>query len=220
MTLLDEQSWLSRLPRYHAGVDEVGRGPLAGPVVAAAVILNGDQPITGLRDSKVLTAARREALAVQIRERACAWAIGRAEVHEIDALNILRASQLAMQRAVAALSREPELIVVDGNLAPAFAVPAVALVGGDDLVGAISAASIIAKVARDQEMVLLAERYPGYGLEQHKGYGRRQHREALRRLGATPIHRRSFAPVREVLARDSEAHQNRLAVGPALESPP
>ena len=219
MTLLDEQSWLSRLPPHHAGVDEVGRGPLAGPVVAAAVILDPRCPIEGLRDSKALTARRREALDAQIRECACAWAIGSAEVEEIDTLNILRASQLAMQRAVAALNRVPEMVLVDGNVAPAFGVPAVAIVGGDDRVDAISAASIIAKVARDEHMAGLASLYPGYGFERHKGYGTPQHLAALDLLGASPIHRRSFAPVREAMARrrPRQPDQEPLATNPAAD---
>lgn len=183
-----------------AGVDEVGRGPLAGPVLAAAVILDPARPIRGLKDSKLLSAAQREALAEQIRERALDWALGRAEVAEIDSLNILRASHLAMQRAVQALGRRPELIFVDGHLLPAFAVPAVAVVGGDSLIPAISAAAIIAKVARDAEMAQLAECYPGYGLERHKGYATAQHLLALTALGPTPLHRQSFAPVRALSA--------------------
>jgi ribonuclease HII len=184
------------LPRLTAGVDEVGRGPLAGPVMAAAVILDPVRPIDGLKDSKQLTAARRDELAQLIRARALAWALGRAEVAEIDELNILRASHLAMQRAVAALALAAELVFVDGNMTPAFGIPAVALVGGDDLMPAISAASILAKVARDAEMVELSARYPGYGLESHKGYATPVHLEALSRLGPTPLHRQSFAPVR------------------------
>lgn len=185
-------------PVRSAGVDEVGRGPLAGPVVAAAVILPASRA-RGLADSKKLSARRREALAEEIRSTALCWGLGRAEVEEIDALNILRASHLAMQRAVAALDVVPEMLLVDGNLLPSFAVPAVALIKGDDRVQEISAASIIAKVARDQEMVALAEKYPGYGFERHKGYGTAEHRAALKRLGPTPIHRRSFAPVREAI---------------------
>jgi ribonuclease HII len=184
------------LPVLTAGVDEVGRGPLAGPVLAAAVILDPARPIRGLKDSKVLTAEQREALAEAVRERALAWAIGRAEVAEIDALNILRASHLAMQRAVAALALTPTVIFVDGHLSPPFGVTTVALVGGDALMPAIGAASIIAKVARDAEMVKLARCYPGYGLERHKGYATAQHLEALALLGPTPLHRQSFAPVR------------------------
>lgn len=185
------------LPRLTAGVDEVGRGPLAGPVLAAAVILDPAARIDGLKDSKRLTGRRREELAEEIRGRALAWAMGRAEVHEIDTLNILRASHLAMQRAVAALAPAAELVLVDGNLSPPLPVPCVALVGGDALVPAISAAAIVAKVARDAEMVELAENYPGYGLEQHKGYATARHLAALTELGPTPMHRRSFAPVRD-----------------------
>jgi ribonuclease HII len=192
------------LPRLTAGVDEVGRGPLAGPVVAAAVILDPDRPIDGLRDSKLLTAERRQSLAVEIRAAALAWALGRADVAEIDRLNILRASHLAMQRAVAGLAVSAELVFVDGHLTPTFAAPAVALVGGDDLMPAISAASILAKVARDAEMAELATRYPGYGLELHKGYATPAHLDALARLGPTPLHRQSFAPVRGLEAGEIE----------------
>ncbi len=199
MSRVDEQSWLDRLPRFHAGVDEVGRGPLAGPVVAAAVILDPCRPIDGLRDSKRLSSRRRTELAAQIRTHACSWALGRAEVEEIDELNILRATHLAMQRAVAALATTPEVVLVDGNSTPALTVPSLAIVKGDDRVQAISAASIIAKVARDEEMVALAGRYPGYGLDLHKGYPTPQHLLALSQLGVTPVHRRSFAPVREAL---------------------
>jgi ribonuclease HII len=184
------------LPLLTAGVDEAGRGPLAGPVLAAAVILDPARPIRGLKDSKVLTALEREELAERIRERALCWAVGRAEVTEIDSLNILRASHLAMQRAVAALPYAPQLVFVDGHLVPALAAPAIAVVGGDALMAAISAASILAKTARDAEMVELAGRYPGYGLERHKGYGTPQHLQALALLGPTPLHRQSFAPVR------------------------
>jgi ribonuclease HII len=180
-----------------AGVDEVGRGPLAGPVLAAAVILDPGRPVDGLRDSKKLAASRRETLAAQIRDRALAWAIGRAEVAEIDELNILRASHLAMCRAVAALSITPARVLVDGHLLPPLGIPATAVVGGDASVPAISAAAIIAKVARDAEMAALADRYPGYGLERHKGYPTTEHLAALRLLGPCPLHRRSFRPVRE-----------------------
>lgn len=191
MRLFEDQA----LPALTAGVDEVGRGPLAGPVVAAAVILDPSRPVDGLKDSKLLTPEKREALAAAVRERALAWAVGRAEVAEIDRINILRASHLAMQRAVAALVRQPRLVFVDGHLTPPFGVPAVALVGGDALMPAISAAAILAKVARDAEMVALARQYPGYGLERHKGYATAEHRRALAELGPTPLHRQSFAPV-------------------------
>jgi ribonuclease HII len=186
-----------------AGVDEVGRGPLAGPVVAAAVILRPNAWPVGLKDSKRLTARRREVLAQEIRAQAWCWALGRAEVTEIDDLNILRASHLAMQRAVAGLSLRPEFLLVDGNRLPSFAIPAVAVIKGDDRVPEISAASIIAKVARDAEMVRAALDYPGYGLEKHKGYPTAEHLAALRRLGPCPLHRCSFAPIREAVAREA-----------------
>lgn len=182
-----------------AGVDEVGRGPLAGPVVAAAVILDPVQPIEGLMDSKKLTEKRREELSVEIRQKALAWAIARAEVEEIDALNILHASLLAMRRAVLELSVKPQQVLVDGNRCPQLPYPADAIVGGDDRVPAISAASIIAKVARDREMGQLALQYPGYGFEGHKGYPTKKHIAALETLGVTPIHRRSFGPVKKCL---------------------
>lgn len=183
-------------PALPAGVDEVGRGPLAGPVIAAAVVFRGGGP-DGLRDSKKLTARRRQALTEEIKATALSWSLGRAEVAEIDRLNILRASHLAMQRAVAALAVRPDIVLVDGNLLPRFECPALAIVGGDDRVPAISAASIIAKVARDAEMAELAARYPGYGFEQHKGYGTAAHLAALAHLGPCVLHRRSFAPVRK-----------------------
>ncbi|MBX3706572.1 MAG: ribonuclease HII [Pseudomonadales bacterium] len=186
-------------PLLIAGVDEAGRGPLAGPVVAAAVVLDPAQPIEGLRDSKRLSAARRVTLADEIRARALAWALGSAAVEEIDRLNILEATLLAMQRAVGGLGLVPERILVDGNRLPAFAVPAAAVVGGDGAVPAISAASILAKVTRDALMHTLAERHPGYGFEVHKGYPTPGHRQALARLGPSPIHRMSFAPVRAAL---------------------
>jgi ribonuclease HII len=198
---------LADLPTRLAGVDEVGRGPLAGPVVAAAVILDPARPIEGLADSKKLSANRRAQLAVEIRERALAWSLGRAEVEEIDRINILQASLLAMQRAVGALSLLPELVLVDGNRCPSLACPVRAVVRGDSLVPAISAASIIAKVSRDQEMLELDALYPGYGLAQHKGYPCRTHVQALQTLGVLPIHRRSYAPVRRALADGTgEAH--------------
>jgi ribonuclease HII len=191
--------------RLTAGVDEVGRGPLAGPVVAAAVILDPARPIAGLKDSKQLSERKREALAAQIRSDALAWALGRAEVEEIDAINILQASLLAMQRAVAALSLAPELVLVDGNHCPRLACPAQSIVKGDSLVPAISAASILAKVSRDREMLDLDARYPGYGLAQHKGYPSKAHLAALQALGASPVHRRSYAPVRRLLDARGEA---------------
>ncbi|BAO44092.1 ribonuclease HII [Thiolapillus brandeum] len=181
------------------GVDEVGRGPLAGPVVAAAVILDPEQPIQGLDDSKKLSEKRREALFEEICNKALAWSLGRAEVEEIDRINILQASLLAMQRAVADLSVTPEHALVDGNKLPDLACSAEAIVGGDGSVSCISAASIIAKVSRDREMQVMDQRYPGYGLARHKGYPTKAHLEALRELGVTRIHRRSFAPVRRLL---------------------
>jgi len=182
-----------------AGVDEVGRGPLAGAVVAAAVILDPNNRIEGLMDSKKLTEKKRESLAIEIREKALAWALGRAEVEEIDQINILQASLLAMSRAVAQLSMAPELVLVDGNKCPDVPYPVQAIIKGDSLIEAISAASIIAKVARDQEMEALDLVYPGYGLAKHKGYPTVMHRAALIELGVTAIHRRSYKPVRDVL---------------------
>ena len=182
-----------------AGVDEVGRGPLAGPVVAAAVILDPNNPIEGLMDSKKLTEKKREILADEIKLKSLAWALGRAEVDEIDDINILQASLLAMSRAVEDLNTEPELVLVDGNKCPKVAYPVEAIVKGDSLIEAISAASIIAKVARDTEMIAMDTQYPGYGLAKHKGYPTAFHRQALLDLGVTEIHRRSYKPVRDVL---------------------
>ncbi|MDX2219503.1 MAG: ribonuclease HII [Burkholderiales bacterium] len=184
-----------------AGVDEAGRGPLAGAVFAAAVILDPARPIAGLADSKQLTARRREALAQSIREYSQAWAIAFATVEEIDRLNILQASLLAMKRAVDALAVPASEICVDGLHVPAVACPARALVEGDRLVPAISAASILAKVARDAEMLDWDVRYPAYGFARHKGYGTAEHLAALREHGPCPIHRTSFAPVRAALAQ-------------------
>lgn len=182
------------------GVDEVGRGPLAGPVVAAAVILDPVRPIDGLDDSKKLTEKRREQLFEQIRARALAWSLGRAEVAEIDELNILWASMLAMRRAVEALSPCPQHALIDGNRIPeGLPCTAEAIVGGDGSEPAIAAASIVAKVSRDREMVELDARFPGYGLAGHKGYPTKRHIEGLQRLGVTEIHRRSFGPVRRLL---------------------
>jgi ribonuclease HII len=182
-----------------AGVDEAGRGPLAGPVLAAAVILDAQRPIAGLADSKALSARRRGELADMIRERALAWALGSASVEEIDRLNILHASLLAMQRAVQALGLAPDEAWVDGNRAPALACRVQTIVRGDASVPAISAASILAKVARDAELVALDARFPLYGFAQHKGYPTPAHLAALAAHGASPAHRRSFAPVRRVL---------------------
>lgn len=183
-----------------AGVDEVGRGPLAGAVVAAAVILDPDKPIAGLNDSKKLTAKRREQLAVEIRDKALAWSLGRAEVEEIDRINILQATFLAMQRALEGLTVQPDRVKIDGNRCPKLPYRMEAIIGGDATVAEISAASILAKVSRDAELVELDALYPEYGFAKHKGYGTAAHLEALRQYGATPIHRRSFAPVRKALA--------------------
>ena len=180
------------------GVDEAGRGPLAGPVTAAAVILNPMRPIDGLRDSKQLSAARRDALAEQIRACALGWAVASASVEEIDALNILQASLLAMRRAVLALPQAPELARVDGNRAPVLPCRIELIVGGDAIDPAISAASILAKTTRDTEMMRLHALYPQYGFDRHKGYGTAEHLAALSRHGASPEHRRSFAPVARV----------------------
>jgi ribonuclease HII len=177
-----------------AGVDEVGRGCLAGPVYAAAVILPQRHGLIGLADSKQLTPERREELAPRIRQRALAWAIGIATVEEIDRLNILRATFLAMARAVEALQTRPELCLVDGNQVPELGCPVRTIVGGDATVRSIMAASIIAKVARDAELVRLHEQYPQYGFARHKGYATPEHREALRQHGPSAIHRMSFAP--------------------------
>lgn len=182
-----------------AGVDEVGRGPLCGAVVTAAVILDPARPILGLNDSKKLTEARRELLFDEIREKALSWCIARAEVEEIDQLNILHATMLAMQRAVAGLHITPRLALIDGNRCPQLAVPSAAVVKGDSKVPAIAAASILAKVSRDREMQALDRQYPGYGIAGHKGYPTAVHLEALQRLGPTPVHRRSFGPVRRLL---------------------
>jgi len=184
-----------------AGVDEVGRGPLAGPVVAAAVILTPDVEIAGLRDSKRLSARRREALDAELRAGAAAWAIASASAAEIDALNIRRASLLAMERAVAALPAPPVAVRVDGRDCPDIAGPVSAVVGGDDQVPAIAAASIIAKVVRDRIAMDLHDRYPAYGFDQHRGYPTALHRERLARHGPCPEHRRSFRPVRTAMAR-------------------
>lgn len=179
-----------------AGVDEAGRGPLAGEVYAAAVILNPARPIDGLADSKVLTAVRREELALQIKEYALAWCIASATVAEIDSLNILRATMLAMQRAVQGLATRPQLALVDGNQAPKLGCTVQTVIKGDALVPAISAASILAKTARDADLVRLHGLYPQYAFDQHKGYGTALHLERLREHGPCAEHRRSFAPIK------------------------
>lgn len=187
-----------------AGVDEVGRGPLAGPVVAAAVILDPNRPIEGLADSKKLTATKRERLFEIIQDQCLAFALGRAEVEEIDSINILQASLLAMQRAVQALAINPEKVLVDGNQCPRLPYPVQAIIKGDQTEACISAASIIAKVVRDREMLDYDKQYPGYGFAGHKGYPTAAHVAALKEQGVTPIHRRSFSPVRQLLLREKE----------------
>lgn len=182
-----------------AGVDEAGRGPLAGPVLAAAVVLDPRIPIDGLRDSKQLSAGARERLAALIRERAYAWSLGRADAGDIDRINILQATLLAMTRAVAGLPLRPRRVLVDGLHCPRLSCRVEAFVGGDRRFAVISAASILAKVTRDAEMLELDCRYPEYGFRRHKGYPTREHREALRRHGPCPCHRRSFAPVRAAI---------------------
>jgi len=185
--------------RLLAGVDEAGRGPLAGPVAAAAVILDPDRPIFGLADSKRLAPRRRECLDLQIRDRALAFAVAFATVEEVDRLNILQASLLAMKRAVEGLGIAPQRALVDGNQRPRLACAVEAVVRGDASIPVISAASILAKVARDREMVQLDARFPGYGFARHKGYPTRRHMIALRALGPCEQHRRSFRPVRDLL---------------------
>lgn len=182
-----------------AGVDEVGRGPLVGAVVTAAVILDPHQPILGLNDSKKLSEKKRLLLAEEIKQKALAWSLGRAEPEEIDQLNILHATMLAMKRAVENLKIQPHFVLVDGNRVPELMIPAQAIVKGDGLVAEISAASILAKVARDQEMAELDKRYPEYAFAQHKGYPTALHLAKLAELGPLAQHRRSFAPVRKLL---------------------
>lgn len=194
-------------PALVAGVDEAGRGPLAGPVVAAAVILDERQPIAGLADSKKLSAARREALYDEIRAKALCCCVAQASVEEIDRLNILQATLLAMQRAVAGLRLKPGLVLVDGNRLPLLEMRAEAIVKGDAKVAAISAASILAKVTRDRGLELLDQRYPQYGFARHKGYGTAEHLQALRLHGPCPEHRRSFAPV-------AQAERSPLGINP------
>ncbi len=182
-----------------AGVDEAGRGPLAGAVFAAAVILSPKRPIAGLADSKKLSAKKREFLFDEIRQHALSWAITSASVEEIDAINILQASLLAMRRAVDALEIAPDAIVVDGLYCPKVSMPATAIVKGDSKVAAISAASILAKVARDRDMLVLHAQYPEYGFDRHKGYPTAVHVAALERHGVSRVHRRSYAPVARLL---------------------
>ena len=181
------------------GVDEAGRGPLAGPVVAAAVILDPNQPIVGLNDSKKLSAKRREALAIEIRAKALAWAVAEASVEEIDRINILQSSMLAMRRAVESLAVQPSRALVDGNRCPELSCPVEAIVGGDGLVASIAAASILAKTVRDAGMMMLHATYPMYGFDRHMGYPTAVHVAALKEHGVSPVHRRSFGPVAKLL---------------------
>lgn len=187
--------------RWVAGCDEAGRGPLAGDVVAAAVILEEAAPIPGLADSKKLSAKKRQALFLEIQEKAKCWAIARCTAAEIDRFNILQASLIAMHRAVDQLSCKPCHVLVDGNRLPKWAYSSEAIIQGDDLMPAISAASILAKVTRDREMALLDQTYPGYGFGKHKGYPTRDHLEALARLGPCPVHRASFGPVKVLVSQ-------------------
>ena len=198
MIEIEQQLQLQQL--QYCGVDEAGAGPLCGDVVAAAVILDPEQPIEGLDDSKKLSEKRREALFEQICSRALAFSVARATVEEIDQINILNARMLAMSRAVEGLSVTPDYALIDGNRLPELTLPAAAVVKGDSLVTAIGAASVLAKVTRDREMVEMDKQYPGYGFAKHKGYGTKVHKEALMTLGPCPIHRRSYAPVKQALA--------------------
>lgn len=193
-------------PNYEliAGVDEVGRGPLIGAVVTAAVILDPRKKIEGLADSKKLSEKKRLLLAEEIKQKALAWSLGRAEPEEIDELNILHATMLAMQRAVKSLKIQPHFVLVDGNRLPDLPMPAQAVVKGDSLVAEISAASILAKVARDQEMIALDAQYPDYEFARHKGYPTKLHLEKLATLGALPQHRKSFAPVKKILMAQAQ----------------
>lgn len=186
-----------------AGVDEVGRGPLAGPVVVAAVVLDPARPILGLADSKKLSEKKREQLALEIREKALYWALGRAEVEEIDEINILHATMRSMTRAVAALPVYPDKVLVDGNRIPELRCQAEAIVKGDSKISEISAAAILAKVTRDAEMVAMHQEFPQYGFDRHKGYPTKEHQQALARYGATQHHRRSFAPVARAIGAQS-----------------
>ena len=214
MNLAVRQSTLFQVDRLIAGVDEAGRGPLAGPVVAGAVILDPSQPIDGLDDSKKISPGRREALAIEIESKALAWSVRWADASEIDSLNILHATMLAMRRALLGLRVQPGLVEVDGNRLPnldfgAVRLPGNAIVGGDALVAAISAASILAKVRRDAIMCRYDRLYPGYGFARHKGYGTVLHRDSLIELGPCQQHRRSFRPVSDMYV----SHENRAANG-------
>jgi len=183
-----------------AGVDEVGRGPLAGPVVAAAVILDSNKPIAQIRDSKSISEKGREQLFFIIERASFAWSVGRAEVHEIDKMNILQASLLAMERAIQRLKIKPDQVLVDGKHCPNILYPVKAIINGDQTVPVISAASIMAKVIRDREMIIYDAYYPEYGFAAHKGYGTKQHLDAIAEYSITPIHRRSFRPIKDLLA--------------------
>jgi len=194
----DEYHWV-------CGVDEAGRGPLAGPVFAACVILDPVSPIEGLADSKTLTEGKRNSLTLAIKAHSIAWAIGFASVREIDRLNILQASLLAMKRAIGKLQVTPARVLVDGNHSPRLKFPVTTIVRGDSLVPEISAASILAKTARDAEMMALHRRFPRYGFDQHKGYSTEQHLAALKIHGVSVVHRRSFAPVRELMANEKDS---------------
>jgi ribonuclease HII len=192
---------------YHAdelmcGVDEAGRGPLAGPVFAAAVILDPARPVDGLRDSKKLSEAKRDALAIEIKACALAWSIAQCSEAEIDELNILQATMLAMRRAVEGLQRQPTLALIDGNRCPVMQVRSEAIIKGDDKVPAISAASILAKTARDAALADLHQLYPQYAFDQHKGYPTALHMERLKLHGVSPVHRKSYGPVKALLARE------------------
>lgn len=220
--LAARDDWQTALAALHpgaavVGVDEAGRGPLAGEVVAAAVVLGRPVPVAGLADSKRLTARRRETLAAQLREAGVAIAVGRASVEEIDRLNILQASLLAMQRAVAGLRLQPDLVLVDGNRLPAWELNACAVVGGDDCVAEIAAASIIAKVTRDGEMDRLHGLFPQYGFDRHRGYGTARHLAALREYGPSPVHRQSFAPVAAAAALHGQALPSDLSTSAAAQ---
>mgnify|MGYP000380035513 FL=1 len=199
MSGMDDLFDTFEFPALTAGVDEVGRGPLAGDVVTAAVILDPDRPIAGLNDSKKLTEKKRLLLAAEIREKALSFSIARASISEIDQLNILQASLLAMKRAVETLSVQPRYVLVDGNRLPKWTYPAKAMVKGDSRFACIAAASILAKVTRDAEMDALAVDFPQYGFAKHKGYPTRDHLQALRDHGVTPFHRQSYAPVRKII---------------------
>ncbi len=198
---LSEEAGLRFDAKLAAGVDEAGRGPLAGPVCAAAVILDPEKPIAGLNDSKKLSAKKREALEAEIKEKALAWSIAWGSVEEIGRINILQSAMAAMKRAVDGLGLKPDFVLVDGNRLPKLDMPAEAIVKGDEKVPAISAASILAKTARDRLMTELAQMYPGYGFEANAGYGTKRHVEAIRALGPTPVHRMTFEPLKSMFAK-------------------